>query len=412
MIKAYLKGIVRNGGKGSMGVGLELFRLDAVNDEDVELTDSEADEAEGTDVSTTAIMRIYEEIGENFWTGGGITAKKFSEDLDSLGSLKRLNIHINCLGGDCHTAQAIHSIVQDYECQKKTSYIDGVCASAATLIASAADEVVARNNTNYMIHHPWAVCVGNAAAMTKAATDLEKLTIPIINVYKDKVNGKIDEDKIRQLMEEETWMTADEAQEYGFVDVVRGKINAIAKVSKTQIFCSGKVMDIAKYHYKNVPAYPFKELQKPKVKLVTKKEDNKMADTEKLTLDIMKSLHPELLTSIQTEARTEERTRLAKLDEMAEPGLEQLITAAKVDGRTPDQIAMEALTITRGLRVNNAKLDLLKKDGQAAASIPAGDAPIQKPEDKRTETGRNLLAAAQAKLPRQRVQLTTNGQRN
>ena len=62
-------------------------------------------------------------------------------------------------------------------------------------------------------------------------------------------------------MKEETWMTADEALEYGFVDKVRGKIKAIARVNKSQIFCSGKVMNIGKYHYSNVPDYPTIKLE-------------------------------------------------------------------------------------------------------------------------------------------------------
>jgi ATP-dependent protease ClpP protease subunit len=413
MIKAYLKAIVRTGGKGKMGVGLEVFRLDTVTDEDVELTDSEAEEVEDSDVSTTAIMRIYESIGLDWWTGEGITAKSFSNQLDELGNIKRLNIHINCLGGDCHTAQAIHSIIADYSCGKKTSYIDGVCASAATIIASAADEVIARHNTNYMVHYPWSVCVGNANDMSKAAEDLEKLTVPIVSVYKEQVKGKIDESKIRQLMEEETWMTANEALDYGFVDKVRGKINAIARVNKSHIMCSGQLMNFGKYHYMNVPNYPFKKVEKESERKI------KMADsTETLTQEIIRDRFPEVYASIQTEARQSEQARIASLDAMNGPGLEELITAAKADGRTPDKIAMEALNITKQQLTNGGQLAALKRDSQAAGSVSAGDAPTTKPPastDKKTKAVA-LLDAAIANNNNKRVRVSRvqvqNPQRN
>src|SRR5258705_1596724 len=163
MIKhsCYLKGIVRNQGKGRAGLGIELFRLDAATEEDVELTEDETEAIGDDDQSSVAIMRLYENIGEDFWTGGGITAQGFAEELDSLGEIKKLNLHINCLGGDTHTAQAIYNILADHH-SRKTSYIDGIAASAATIVACGANEVVARRNTNYMIHNPWTFAIGNA----------------------------------------------------------------------------------------------------------------------------------------------------------------------------------------------------------------------------------------------------------
>src|SRR4029077_12826140 len=291
MFKSYLKSIVRNGGKGRMGLGVELFRLDAVDTE--ELTVEEIDAAEETDQVSTAVMRVYEDIGEDFWTGGGVTAKTFSEQLDSFGDIKNLHIHINSLGGDAFTAQAIHSIISDHR-SRKTAYIDGVAASAATIIACGANEVVARGNTSYMIHYPWAMAVGNAGTMRKAAEDLDAVTGHIVNGYKTHVGCKIREDEIRELMENETWMSADEALDYGFVDRIKGKIKAIAKVSKSQILCSGKLMDIGKYHYRNVPQYPYSA--KAKVESKITRDELKRKETSIMTKD---EIDPKLLGEIQ-----------------------------------------------------------------------------------------------------------------
>jgi ATP-dependent Clp protease, protease subunit len=400
MTKPYLKSIVRNGGKGRMGLGVELFRLDAVAPEELTAEEREIAEESKAEASEsgTAVMRIYEDIGEDFWTGGGVTAKRFSEELDSFGLIKRLNIHINSLGGDVFTAQAIYSIICDLDA-KKTSYIDGVAASAATLIACGADKVIARNNTNYMLHFPWAMAIGNADTLRKAAEDLDKVTIPIVSVYKDQVQGKIDEEKIRGLMEDETWLTAEEALEYGLVDEIRGKIKAIAQVSKTQIMCSGRLMDIGKYHYRNVPKYPAVSAKSQSPQSKAKLEATpklKQEETKKMTKE---EIDPQLLATIETDARTAERVRLSALDAMLCPGLEDIITKAKAEGKQPSDIAMECFTKTKGALDKATVANALARDAQPAASIKAGDAPPVRQQQETDPAKDMIIKAFQARKP-------------
>lgn len=410
-MKSYLRSIVRQDGKGRMGLGVEMFRLDAIDELETDLTTEEREVVDelGSEIKlpTTAIVRIYEDLGEDFWTGSGVTAKKFASELDELGDIKRLNIHINCLGGDAATGQAIHSIIADHP-SRTTAYIDGVCASAATLVASGANEVIARHNTNYMIHHPWAVAVGNAETMKKAADDLAKITIPIVSVYKEQVKGKIDEEKIRSLMDNETWMTAEEALEYGFVDQVRGKIKAIAKVNKTQIFCSGRCMDIAKYQYKNVPNYPVLKSD-VNVELVKPKERTKPM----MTVEQLAKEHPDVHANIINS----ERTRLASLDAMNGPGLETIIAKAKVEGKHATDIAMECLTVANTQLAQANATNALKRDAVGANAVSAGDAPTGKvasEEDKKKAQAIKLLTAAQASLlaTNKRLHTSASGNRN
>jgi ATP-dependent Clp protease protease subunit len=352
-----------------------MFRLDAAADEGVELTDAESEEV--VEPATTAIMRIYEDIGEDFFTGNGMTAKKFAESLDGLGSIKRLNIHINSLGGDTHTAQAIHSIVTEYDA-KKTSYIDGVAASAATIVACAADEVIARFNTNYMVHNPWSIVMGNADSLRKAADDLEKITIPIVAVYKQQVKGKITEAKIQELMDQETWLTAEEARDMGFVDQVRGKIKAISKIDNKRIFCSGRIIDFSKYQYRNVPNYPLVPRDRDKAKEKQSMTEHTHAvgpEPPHLTADILVKDYPQLVAQL----KTAERDRLAALDAMRGPGLEAIIDAAKADGRLPDDIAMECFTITKTKLAENSTLTALRRDAQSTSEVPAADSSNVRP---------------------------------
>jgi ATP-dependent protease ClpP protease subunit len=358
-MKTYLKACVKSQKHNPAGMGVELFRLDAT--EAPELTQEEdeaiAEDAAG-ETNGLAIMRIYEEIGQDFFTGGGVTAKAFADQLDAFGDIKRLHLHINCLGGDAFAAQAIHSNIQQHKASSKTAYIDGVCASAATLVACGAQRVVARHNTNYMVHYPWGVCMGDAEEMRKAAADLDAVTKPIVSVYQKKVGDKLSEEEIRQLMADETWMTADEALEKGFVDSVRGKSKGIARVGAGRIMCSGKVMNLARYHYRNAPKWPYKRqaqqepppfAEPPNLEHEFEPEAAAQARPEPKQKEkpmTKEEIAPELLASIQAEARAAERARLDALDAMAGPGLSEIITKAKTDGQQPQDISLECLAIT------------------------------------------------------------------
>ena len=376
MFKPYLKAIVRaDSGGGWPGLGIELFRLDAA--EEAELTAEELEEAEEAkeEASGTALMRVYEEIGEDF--GGGVTAKKFAEELDGFGdNIKRLHIHINLLGGDVFAAQAIHSAIKNHKA-KTTAYIDGVAASAATIVACGAGEVVARLNSTYMIHQPWGFCMGNADEMEKSAANLRAITKPIVNVYKGQVGDKIDEEKISRLMEDETWMDAEEALEYGFVDRIKGKIKAIAKLNRSQILCSGQLMDLGRYHYRNVPKFPTLKADARKAAEAQLKPNKEAAmEAEKPKL-IMKrdEITPELVAAIEAEARTAERARLAALDAMVAPGIEEIIAKAKADGSQPDAIAMQCFNVTRQQLVAVKTASALARDAAQAGGLRPGDAP-------------------------------------
>jgi len=373
-MKTNLKTTVRN--KASeRGIGIELFRLDVEDPPELTAEETEALAEPEAEAQTTAVMRIYEEIGEDFWGGGGMTVKKFSDELDALEGVKRLNVHINSLGGDTFTAQAIYSILSDFDAVK-TAYIDGVAASAATIIACGADEVVARENTNYMIHQPWSIAIGNADIMRKAAEDLDAVTEPIINVYKAKVNGKIDEAKIMKLMEDETWMTAEKALEYGFVDKVRGKIRAISRASKNQILCSGRLLDVARYGYRNVPDYPkirsSKKAAEAVAAITTTKEKKPMTKDD---------IDAALLTTIESDARKSERDRLAALSAMNprnDPKLAAIIDKAKEEGKRASDIAIECFTVVQEQLALATQGNSLARDSAQAGGVAAGDAPIPK----------------------------------
>lgn len=174
----------------------------------------------------TVDVYFYENIesdGWNWWTGekepSETSANTFLREIEGLGELDSIVLHINSLGGDCKEANAISNIIRRHSA-KTTAYIDGYACSAASVIACACDTVVMPRNTVMFIHNPWMYTSGNAAQLRKDAEDLEKLGEAFSTIYEEKSKGKITREKLRELMDAETYLTAEECFEYGFCDFV------------------------------------------------------------------------------------------------------------------------------------------------------------------------------------------------
>tara|TARA_E500000305_G_scaffold111402_1_gene123261 strand:- start:12329 stop:13366 length:1038 start_codon:yes stop_codon:yes gene_type:complete len=167
---------------------------------------------------------IYDEIGVH-----GITAKSFLQDLKDLGG-KDIILHINSTGGDVFEGQAIYTALKNYT-GKVTAKIEGLAASMATVIALAADTIEMTSNSLFMIHSPMSNVFGNKSQMRKQINALEKVESTMLKVYSKRTG--LDEEKISYMLDSETWLSADEAKEMGFVDSVSGKVEIVAKYDIT-----------------------------------------------------------------------------------------------------------------------------------------------------------------------------------
>ena len=173
---------------------------------------------------------LYGDISETSWWGDEITPREFASDLASCNG-NELTMRINSGGGDVFAAQAIHNMIKAYA-GKVTAHIDGLCASAATIIACAADKVIMPSNALYMIHNP-SVFLGDsfdADGLTKMANYLESVKQTIANVYLSR-SDVLTPEQINTLMDDETWLTADEAKSYGLIDEVDTAITVSCKYS-------------------------------------------------------------------------------------------------------------------------------------------------------------------------------------
>lgn len=163
----------------------------------------------------SATLKIYDYIGDDGW-GGGVTAQNIQDELNDA-DMKPLNVYINSYGGEVFEGFAIYNTLKRYK-GMKTVYIDGIAASIASVIAMAGDKVVMNKASMMMIHNAIGGCYGNAEDMKKVVQALEQINEVIRDVYLAKTN--MDEDKLKELMDNETFMTANECVDYGFANEI------------------------------------------------------------------------------------------------------------------------------------------------------------------------------------------------
>lgn len=155
------------------------------------------------------------EIAEETWWGDEVTPKMFRDELEA-GS-GPITVWINSPGGDCIAASQIYTMLIDYK-GTVTVKINGLAASAASVIAMAGDKVLMSPTAMMMIHNPLTIAMGDSEEMQKAIDLLAETKESIINAYEIKTG--LSRTRIAHLMDAETWMSAGKAVELGFADEI------------------------------------------------------------------------------------------------------------------------------------------------------------------------------------------------
>lgn len=169
-------------------------------------------------------MYLYGDVeGDYFdwWRGVDVesetSANHFRNELAKYPDVSQINIYINSYGGSVFEGTAIYNQLKRHPAQKHV-YIDGFACSVAATIAMCGDKVIMPRNTMMMIHNAWNIVAGNSAQLRKAADDLDTINEGNRQAYLQKAGDKITEDKLIQLLDAETWLTAEQCIEYGFAD--------------------------------------------------------------------------------------------------------------------------------------------------------------------------------------------------
>ena len=168
----------------------------------------------------SADVYIFDEIGTF-----GLTAQSFIEEIKSYKDTP-MSLHINCVGGDVFEGMAIYNVLKK-RTARTTVYIEGIAASMGSVIALAGDEVVMAENSLFMIHNAWGGAMGEATEIRKTAALLDKISGEIADIYTKKTN--LPYNRVKEMMDEETWLSADEAFNLGFIDSISDAIKVAAK---------------------------------------------------------------------------------------------------------------------------------------------------------------------------------------
>ncbi|ERT39739.1 head maturation protease, ClpP-related [Fusobacterium animalis] len=294
----------------------------------------------------SADMILYGTIGSDEWWDD-ICDKTFKEDIANLGEVENINLHINSPGGSVFAAVAIANTLKNHKA-KVTAYIDGLAASAATIITSACDVVKMPKNALFMIHNPLTWAYGNKQELEKTGILLDKVKDSILETYLAKAKDKTKEE-LSTLMDEEKWFNAEEAKEYGFIDEIVGEMEKPQNVNNLLIVNS-LAFDISKF--KNFPN------SRPAVSPKNIKDE--------MTVEKFINSYPEIYQEILNQGIISERKRIQEIEDLDVAGYDEIINTAKFN--EPIDAANLALKILNLKKLKNKNtLENIITESQAIA---------------------------------------------
>lgn len=298
---------------------------------------------EGTD---TAEASLYGEIIDNEpefwkWSKEDKSASDFDKEIKKVkeSGAKNLLLRINSPGGVCTQATAMRSILAGAGFDSITIRIEGLCASAATTVATVPGATVEiAEGSEYMIHNPWCCVAGSAEELEHAADRLHNIEKMTRGFYTTRT-GQTDE-QVKEWMDAETWFTAEQAVEYGFADkLLKAEAPAAACVSQS-------VMDAMRGMYKSVPQNITVSNGTPRAGEPTEiNHHNEEVETmDAITMEQLSETSPDLIEQIRQSAVAAERERLADIDALTVPGYEEMAQAAKQDGTSAFDFQKQLVT--------------------------------------------------------------------
>lgn len=328
----------------------------------------------------SAELLLYGDISDTSWWGDEVTPKQFADELNALGGINEITVRINSGGGDVFAATAIGNMLEQHKASV-TAKIDGLCASAATIVACHCSKVVAANDSTYMIHPVKMGLFGYADAVTlqQYLDALGAIRDNIISLYAKKTGR--DKDEVAEQMDNTSWFTGAEAKENGFVDELiddtedeetvienRGGLLFVNSIGTHIPFT-----DAPKFVQDNLAAAPAADCVvniNPVNKAPEKpKNPKEVKNMEIKTVDDLRGAYPELVGAIEAAAAetaaANERQRIRDIEEMCLSGSEDFANEAKFEKPiSAADYAMQA--VKNAKQTESAKkqayLDSVKKD--------------------------------------------------
>lgn len=367
----------------------------------------------GGEAEITLYGEVMEESPKDYWSGESldgvyISVQEFNEKLDEIKDASHITVHLNSCGGDLFAGLAIHNVLKALPATI-TVKVEGIAASAASVIACAGDEVVVMPGSIFMVHSAAAFLFGyyNSADLTTMCGQIDACNKSIVNVYAAKTGRDIAE--LAELVEAETWLIGDEIVDAGFADTLDESSTSTTEVDEDGegIVTNGLHHDVSAF--KNMPvsriaaAMDAAKGKQPTIKQVTtetgvnpatdahisaappqaaEKEGEDM-DYESLTLDNLRAERPDLIREVENAAATAERERIAAIDGIAASVPADMVEDAKyanpMDAAQLALAAMQRDAQARAAYVADAKED---EDDSGAEDVPAAPEPSEEEDEK------------------------------
>ena len=319
------------------------------------------------DAADTGELMLYGEIvsdGPEWWKWSkeDKSAAEFGRDIKKLkeSGAKNLLIRINSPGGVCTEAVAMRSILANAGFETINIRIEGMCASAATDIATLPGaHVQIAEGSEYMIHNPWCLAIGDSNELEHTVEHLRNIEDMTRGFYTKKTGQS--EEQIKKWMDAETWFTAQQAVDNGFADeLLEAQVGtpaaACASVREYEV-----MMDL----YRSIPDEVAIEDDAPEKDVKEKKEDETVMDGNTIT--------PEMLEQARQEAVAAERQRIEEIDALTTPGYEELAAKAKTDGMSAMDFHKQ---IIAAMKQKGAAFLEQRKEETAPAQDVTGGAPV------------------------------------
>ncbi len=336
----------------------------------------------------TLDIDVYDEIGKSWWNEDAVSAKDVRDKLKEAKGVKTINLRVNSGGGGVFEGLAIYNLLNQHPA-KVVAHVDALAASMASVIIMAADEIHISESALVMVHAPWSYAVGNADEMREQADLLDKLKGQLIDIYVAR-NGKIDRDKISELVDAETWMTGQEAVDQGFADKVvksKAKASVVASLNLSGFQNMPAVFaraaeDAVKQatEEKKVQAPPAPKAETPPAPLGgSPKEKRKNMDENELKAQ-HPALYDALVAKFEAAGAAREQKRVSAHLKMAEKtGANDVAFAAIKDGKSvqDDDVFADYMTAAHAKRDTGNR----QADSDAAGNVVAGAKPAVEAEE-------------------------------
>ena len=338
--------------------------------------------------SGAAELLLYGDIARYSWYSDDVTAKNFADELAALGPVSEITVRINSGGGDVFAAQTIGNLLEQ-NAATVTAQIDGLCASAATIVACHCDRVVAANDSIYMIHPvKMGICDYMGKEDLRQCMDaLDAIRDTVTSLYAKKT-GRPQEDVAAQ-MDATSWWTSSQAKENGFVDELTDEEETVVENRSGYLFVNSVAAGLP---IDEAPDFVQNRIQSglqntpPAGQPEESKGDATSMDIK--NANDLRAAYPDYVKQIENEASAAERNRIKAIEDMALPGDEDAVNEAKF--QKPVAASEYAVAAVQRMKAQGKSyLDSIKKDAEKSGSGNVG----QDGQETRNNAGSEFMAS-------------------